>query len=305
MKNENNIKNFLIKNFKFLIKRNLLEFFNKKNLRMNYTEVIELAYDFQAGSYIDEVEKRGGIHDKYVKELSSIIGEFIKSNSLVLDAGTGEMTSLSLLLKNIIRKPKKIYAFDTSWSRVYVGLRYAKKKISKYFKNIVPFVGFMEKIALPDKSVNVTMTNHSLESNKKKLKTIILELFRVTKDTIILCEPCYEINSKKGKKRMDKFGYIKNIEKIIIRLGGVVIRKYKIVNTINILNPTVCYIISPPKKQGVNKIFFTIPGTNFKLKKFNNFYHSTRIGLTFPILNKIPILKIDNAIISSLLKKVV
>ena len=86
-------------------------------------------------------------------------------------------------------------------------------------------------------------------------------------------------------------------------MGGVIIRKYKIVNTINTLNPTVCYIISPPKKQGVNKIFFTIPGTNFKLKKFNNFYHSASIGLTFPILNKIPILKIDNAIISSLLKK--
>jgi serine/threonine protein kinase len=64
-----------------------------------------------------------------------------------------------------------------------------------------------------------------LEPNGGKLKELLMELFRVTADKLILFEPCYEINTQEGKDRMDKLGYIKNIEGVVGELGGKVIDK--------------------------------------------------------------------------------
>jgi hypothetical protein len=147
-----------------------------------------------------------------------------------------------------------------------------------------------------------------LEPNGKNLHQLMLELFRVTTEKLILFEPCYEINSEKGKKRMDKLGYIKNIDKTIKKLKGKILEKIIIKNPSNSLNPTVCFVVSPPKTINVAKYknlnkknIFTVPGTDFNITKIDNFYHSNATGLCFPILKSIPILKSNNAILASCL----
>ena len=108
------------------------------------------------------------------------------------------------------------------------------------------------------------------------------------------------------EKRMDKLGYIKNIDGVVNNLNGKILEKIIIKNPSNSLNPTVCFVVSPPKtnvnyKNLHKKNIFAVPGTDFNITKIDNFYFSNATGLCFPILKSIPILKSNIAILASCL----
>jgi len=170
------------------------------------------------------------------------------------------------------------------------------------------FVAEISEIPLRDKSVDVTTSNHSLEPNGRQL---LSELFRFTIEKVILFEPCYEINSEEGKKRMLEMGYVTNIDGIAEELGGKVLEKIPLKNVSNPLNPTVCYVISPPSKSDFDadrnnaaeqKNFtdvFSVPGTNFRLDFQDGFYFSSYVGVCFPVLKGIPILRSSASILAN------
>jgi ubiquinone/menaquinone biosynthesis C-methylase UbiE len=275
----------------------------QKQSHTNTSEIIEVSYDLQAGTYIDFVEKNPEQPTRYAAELAQILNQHIRPKSSLLDIGTGELTTLSMVFSALNQKPSNIFAFDISWSRINKGLNFAQKYMKEDYKYLIPFVGDISEIPLLDKSINITTSSHALEPNGGNLKKLMLELFRVTADKLILFEPCYEINSEEGKARMDRLGYIKNIDGVAEELGGKIIEKITIKNGDNPLNPTVCFIIQPPKENnpptenGVN--FFSVPGTNFSLKKVDDFFYSNQVGLCFPILKNIPILKASSAILAT------
>lgn len=275
----------------------------QKNVDINTSEIIETAYDLQAGTYIEHVTKYPKQTFLYTNELAEILDKHITPNHTLLDIGTGELTTLSYLIAALNIKPRFFYAFDISWSRVYKGIAFAKTKIGEDYEIIKPFIADISEIPLLDKSINITTSSHALEPNGGQLKELFLELFRVTVDKLILFEPCYEINTQEGKDRMDRLGYIKNVEGIVNELGGCIIDKIAIKNISNPLNPTVCFIITPPtteiqqlKNEGN---IFSVPGTNIPLRKMGDFYHSSETGLCYPILKSIPVLKSNCSILAT------
>ena len=281
---------------------------NQKKLDYNTSEIIETSYDLQAGSYIKYAIENKNSVKLYTSQLAKILNNYTSSKKSILDIGAGELTTLSFIIKKLINKPKIIYAFDISWSRIFKGLNFAENNMGggNDFSNLKTFVGDIKEIPLLSKSVDITISNHALEPNGKNLHQLMLELFRVTADKLILFEPCYEINSKEGKKRMDKLGYIKNIDGTIKELNGKILEKIIIKNPSNSLNPTVCFVVSPPKtnakyKNLHKKNIFSVPGTDFNITKIDNFYFSNATGLCFPILKSIPILKSNIAILASCL----
>jgi hypothetical protein len=166
----------------------------------------------------------------------------------------------------------------------------------------------MTKIPLPNKSVSVTTSNHALESNGGQLENIMVELFRVTRDKLVLFEPCYEINNVEQQRWMDHLGYIKNVDTVVQKLGGRVEVKTRLMNHMNHLNPTTCFVISPPPRFIGNSelrisepVPFSVPGTDLRLIREDVFYFSRDTGLCFPILLDIPILKSGNAILATAL----
>jgi len=173
------------------------------------------------------------------------------------------------------------------------------------------FVAEISEIALRDKSVDVTTSNHSLEPNGRQLRQLLRELFRVTIEKVILFEPCYEINSEEGKKRMLEMGYVTNIGGIAEELGGKIIETIPIKNVKNPLNPTVCYVITPPPKRGFDASesdaavqtndfsVFSVPGTNLRLEIRDGFYFASEVGVCFPVLKGIPILRSGASILSN------
>ena len=284
----------------------LLKF--QKKINTNTAEIIETAYDVQAGSYIDFTRSNLLHTSNYSEELAEIIGNYLNDNDTLMDIGTGEITILSQVLTKLKKFPRIVYAFDISWSRIYKGVFFAKEVLNCKYNIINPFVADISEIPLPDKSINITTSNHALEPNGGKLKELFGELFRITIDKLILFEPCYEINSLEGQIRMDRLGYIKNIDGVVSELGGIIVEKIIMKNIDNPLNPTVCFIIIPPviienplKISNFKNKCYSVPGTNFQIKRLGNFYFSNQVGLCYPILKGIPILKTKNAILASAL----
>lgn len=275
----------------------------KKKLNKNYNtpEIIEIAYDLQAGAYINFANRNIEWIKLYTKELASVLDNQINNGDTLLDIGTGELTIFSHLLNALKKKPSNVVAFDLSWSRLEKGKKYFFKNIKNKKTKLLTFCADIQFIPLRSKSIDVIISNHALEPNGKNLLNLLKELFRVAKKKIVLFEPSYELNSKKGKKRMTKLGYIKNISSHVKKAGGTLINFIPLVNNRNSLNPTACYVILPPKTsiKKSDEIILTSPGSNFILKKDKGFYFCKERGLAYPIFKKIPILKNTSSIIAT------
>ena len=283
--------------------KNVTTFLKTKNKKKeNISKIIEIVYDLQAGSYIRNFNNDYKKIELYTSEMSKILNEHILKKDTLLDVGSGELTTLTSILNKVNVVPKNIFAFDISWSRLIKGKKFFKKHIRHKNLKLSIFVADMMQIPLHTSCVDVVISSHALEPNGKNLQDLIKELFRVVKRKLILFEPSYEINSIKGQKRMDKFEYIKGIKSVVEKLGGCVTNIIPIKNYINKLNPTVCYIIEPPKKKSdyiKNKPIFCVPGTDFILQDKKGFKDSKDLGIVFPVLKEIPILKSNYGILAS------
>lgn len=285
--------------------KNVTEFLREEfQEKDNTSEIIEIAYDLQAGSYIDFANADRQRANIYANELAGLLEPHLLNQSSLLDVGTGELTTLSLLLNNLQTQMSQIFAFDISWSRLYKGKDFFHKNCNSKSVILNPFVADIKQIPLCSKSVDIVTSSHALEPNGRELSILLNEIFRVTKNKCILFEPSYELNSEEGKRRMEKLGYIKDIEGTVKSLGGRVLDVQLIKNVGNTLNPTACFVIEPPKlvsEVDHNKPRFSVPGTDFLLNREGQFLTSLDTGLLFPVLHDIPILKSEVGILGTAL----
>ena len=100
---------------------------------------------------------------------------------------------------------------------------------------------------------------------------------------------------------MDNLGYIKNIEGEVKSLGGKVVNVIPMSIVGNPLNPTACYVIEPPEdlSKPLNEPAYSVPGTDLEIEKIGSFMSSKDTGLIFPILDEIPVLRTNKAILAT------
>ena len=85
----------------------------------NSEHIIEVSYDLQAGSYVASLKDTAMAKHKldYTIELASRIRSLSHPTS-ILEAGVGEATTLSGVVKNLGFSHIHSYGFDLSWSRI-------------------------------------------------------------------------------------------------------------------------------------------------------------------------------------------
>lgn len=272
----------------------------------NTTEIIEMAYDLQAGSYVEWTKSNRPFVDSYTNEMAEILNRHLADGQTILDVGTGELTTFSSLASKLRCNLDRLYAFDVSWSRLKIGFEFAKEMLPpKVSERLTVFSAEIDAIPLRDSSVDTVITCHALEPNGGNEKPMLKELLRVARHKVVLFEPSYELNSPEGRERMDRLGYVRNLEGTARELGATVDEVIPVKIISNPLNPTVAYVLSPGGEAAPDgnsdKTPFSDPGTNNPLVKFASCYFSPTQGVAYPIVEGIPILRRRAAILASAL----
>ncbi len=260
----------------------------------NTESIIEIAYDLQAGSYVQHYHDHEPQLRRYIEEISGIITHYARFARTILDVGTGECTTLKGV-SVCFPDTSRVLACDLSWSRLYVGRRFLDEGTSR----VKLFAASLFTLPLQSKSIDLLWTSHALEPNGGREKEALTELFRVARK-LCLFEPYYEANSTEGKLRMDRLGYIRDIPAVISSIGGVLEDCIPIRSVINPLNPTYAFIIATPDRTESNDLW-ACPATRYPLTERSGFYYCCNSGLAYPILCDIPVLRPGAAILATAL----
>ena len=266
-----------------------------------------IAYDLQSGNYVDKARKYKTYNKQWGELHANQIVKFLPPNGTLLEVGVGEATTMVSILKSLKIKPSRCLGFDISWSR----LKVANQWIKENSQNAELFVGDMFNIPLANNSIDIVYSSHSLEPNAGYEETLLKECYRVARKAVILIEPIYELASNKAKKRMKEHGYISGLHNVAKNLGYK-ISNYKLLDIVekysNSLNPTgVLSIIKSDSEKILHntenekkKIDWQCPLTKSNLIKINDAFFSKDSGIAYPILDGIPLLRIEHGLIASL-----
>lgn len=272
---------------------------------MNSSDIIEVAYDLQSGSYVDVVNRMPELYHSYSSEIARLIGDYGSGKGAWLDAGCGELTCLSNVLQKRSFDYCSLLAFDISWSRLMTGSNYAKTL--GVGSDAVLFTADMEFIPLPSNSCSLVTTMHALEPNGGREARLLGELIRVAQKRLVLFEPSFSANTGEGKARMRSHGYIGELADIVTAAGGQIRDKVKLNNPLNQLNPTYCYVIDKIafEEHEDTDAFFTSPGTNNRLERVEDMWFSHVDGKIYPVIKGMPILRKNLGIIATKFKSFV
>lgn len=282
---------------------NLIKYLNQNySDKLEKNEITQLSYDIQAGSYtlkaLNNPEFELGRGMAFAKEINNL-GSF----DSILEAGVGEATSMVAMLSELSSNPKKIKGFDISLSRIL----YAKDFIKNKFSSEVDFsVGDISSCPLPDNSIDLVYTIHALEPNGGNELNLIKELIRVTKKYLVLFEPSYELGSNDSKKHIEEHNYVKNLFGVAESLGHEVIEN-KIIFDSNpkSKNNTGVLIIKKIQNgeddnQNNEKLSeWACPISKQSLEIKPNFLFSIQSMMAYPVIDEIPILLKNKAILAT------
>lgn len=280
--------------------QNITQLLRNEGSEVNTLDAIELAYDLQAGSYA-----RGALDDvsqflRRTEEMGEILSAHISFLDVIIDCGTGELTTLSGVSR-CFPNNVKLLAFDLSLSRLNAGLRFASRAMrNDLLSGLNVFAASIDRIPLPDESVDVVTTSHALEPNFGRELELLTEMLRISRNKLVLFEPSYEDNTDEGRERMQRLGYVRDLPKYIDLAGGRLVEKFALQNCVNPLNPTYCYVVEKNKvhpKADISDTYFKCPVTGEVLQNRQGYLWSKSGGYAYPLINGIPLLRGKDAIL--------
>jgi len=267
----------------------------------NSSEAILLAYDLQAGSYLQAYRKSPKRYEKIYRQIAAFIlrglGTSARKSFSLLEIGVGDGTTLRGVLALLGKKVGKCLGFDLSWSRISV----ARSWLGARHAGVELFVGTLFRMPLPDNSIDVVYTHHSLEPNGGREREALRECLRVARRCVVLIEPCYEKAGRTARQRMRYHGYVKNLAGNARKLGAKIMFHQLLSEPLNRLNPSGVLILKKGETgKGRRKSLGTVcPVTHTTLKKRQGFLWSEQAKLAYPIFRGIPLLRPENAVIAT------
>ena len=278
---------------------NIISQLKLSNDAKNLSEMIKISYDLQAGAYSRKAELNPEFEEERAITFSQIINGLGEFNS-ILEVGIGEATSFSCLIPKLRNKNIQSFGFDISYSRIQYGNKFLKKT---NLSNKLLFTGSYFDCPIQDSAIDIVYTVHSLEPNGGQEKKMLEELFRITSKYLVLFEPIYELSSEKSKSHMDNHGYVRNLYSTAIQLGYKV-KEYKLIFEENCFGDNSTGVIIIDKTDSTsndsnNLSPLACPITKEPLELIKNNYYCQNSMLLYPVVNSIPCLLPENAIIAT------
>lgn len=257
-----------------------------------------LAYDLQAGSYVDNARANPAGRQLWCGQLSRLLQPYLSAQSSILEVGCGEATTLAGVLESLESAPLYALGFDISWSRCAEGLAW----LSENNAEARLFVADLFEIPLEDSSIDVVYTSHSIEPNGGREEQAIAELLRVARHAVVLVEPIYELASPVAQARMTHHGYVRGLKETAERLGAVV-KDYRLLDHIeNPLNPSGVLVLEKgktPNAESDKAPSWRCPLTRTALSDLGDALFSKDSGLAYPVLRGVPLLTTAHGVVAS------
>lgn len=270
----------------------------------NTEEIVEIAYDLQAGSYVDWMADpcMRKIKDAVALAQSDIIAGLGTFES-ILEAGVGEGTTLSSILDKVgVGATCSAYGFDLSWSRIAVGRSWLE---DNGFYDVELCTGNMFHMPYSDDSIDIVYTSHSIEPNGGKEKPLLEELYRVARKYLVLFEPCYSLAEPEGQERMVQLGYCRDLEVVADSLGYDVVSHERLSVIENPLNPTAVTVIRKGNTVGAPQSVLACPMCKTPLVEKGCVMFSPEGQVVYPIVAGIPCLRRKDAIMATKFEELV
>lgn len=248
-------------------------------------ETITLIYDLQAGTYTKLAAKNSGHIDLFTSEIASVLSNYIEKGMSVLDCGAGEGSTLIPILKKLGLDSG--FAIDASISR----LLWAQQNAKDGNLNLNLAVSDLGQLPLGNNAVDAIITIHALEPNGGREVSLISELGRVARRYLFLVEPDYENGSDEQKTRMNKFGYVTDLDGAISKSGFNLLDKRPIKNNLNDLNSASLFVIELSKSRDqFSQLEWTDPIYKERVQPYLNGLRSDS-GLWYPLISEVPLLR--------------
>lgn len=261
----------------------------------NLSAATLIAYDLQAGAYVRHAMADPEGKHRWCAQLAGLVATHLPPGGSVMEVGSGEATTLAGLLEALPQRPGAALGFDISWSRCAHGRSWLRQKEQEADL----FVANLFHIPLADASVDVVYTSHSLEPNGGREQSALQELLRVARRAVVLIEPIYELAGSEARERMAHHGYVRNLKATAEALGCTV-TDYRLLDFyVNPLNPSGVVCIVKPNEDLPVFPTWRCPLTYAPLVRSATAFASPDTGLVYPVLDGIPLLCRDHAILAS------
>ena len=259
-----------------------------------------VAYDLQAGSYVSAARADWEKNRRWCRQLAGLLSGVLADGDWILEVGVGEATTLAGVLAECAIKPHEAFGFDVSWSRVSV----ANHWLQENGQRADLFAADLLNIPMGDGSVDVVYSSHSLEPNRGKEEEAIRECLRVARKAVVLVEPIYELASREAQARIRSHGYVEGLMETAERVGAKVSDYRLLEYTPNPLNPSGVIHLTKvgashgPKDQSSASIW-RCPVTGVALEAGPEFFYARQVGLAYPVLRGVPMLRAEHVIVAS------
>jgi hypothetical protein len=262
----------------------------------NSEEAILVAYDLQRGSYrssLADPEYRAAV-ERYARGMAREL-DALEFDSM-LDAGTGEATTLMQTLAGLRRPPSRVVAFDSAWSRVAHARAH-----SRAFSTLAPtfFAGNLFEMPVAEGAFDLVFTSHALEPNSGRELEGLSSLARVARRWLVLFEPSYELGGEDTRRHMDAHGYVRGLCVAAEALGLKVVRHALLPETISPVNLTAVHVFEKPGPRSARADWLVCPRCRAGLREVKGHLFCAEEGLVFPVLDGIPCLEARNAVLAS------
>lgn len=257
-----------------------------------------IAYDLQAGTYTSARRRTCGLVEPKDFEIAQYLRMHLPLHGRLLEVGCGEATRLAGVLTALGGYGGHAYGFDVSWSRVNEGRNW----LAEHGLTARLFLGDLFDIPLADNSMDVVYSSHSLEPNGGREEAAIRECMRVARRAVVLVEPLYELAGPEARRRIEAHGYVRGLKDTADRLN-IPVLEYRLLKEIgNPLNPSGVLVLAkqpdaPP--AGAENPLWRCPITGALLSDEGDLFRAGEVGMAYPVLRGIPLLRSVYAVVAS------
>ncbi len=270
----------------------------ESDLNVNTQQIIETAYDLQAGTYVRMLleDKKVFLHKReYGARIAREILSLTDPTSII-EAGVGEGTTLSFVLDQLGRPDIDSHGFDISWSRIAWGKRWLT---SQWRGQCHLAVASLLRLPYADSCFDVVYTAHTIEPNGGSEEAILNELYRITSRFLVLIEPGYEFASEEVKLRMDRLGYCRGLAEKATSLG-MRVKKHELLGCdVNPMNPSAIIVIEKNAESTPQTPRLVCPNFGDELLDLGDSLYSKRSLRAYPKILGVPCLRCEDAVIAS------